>query len=67
MTPATGERGGRLMLEIVPPEPKDTPDRDVNRVLWLALVAALTTFLRVARRELGMKHGEQCPRCGNRF
>lgn len=41
----------------------DTPE-DLNRALWLALVAALTMFVRRARRLLGMKHGEKCPKCG---
>jgi hypothetical protein len=40
---------------------------DLNRALWRALVEALTLFLREARRQLGMKRGEKCPRCGHAF
>jgi len=40
---------------------------ELNRALWVALVAALTTFLRAARPRLGMKHGETCPRCKFQF
>jgi hypothetical protein len=40
---------------------------DLNRVLWRALVEALTLFLKAARPRLGIKHGEKCPRCGHAF
>lgn len=45
------------------PRPESTYDR--NERLWRALIAALTGFLTVARRELGMKQGVKCPRCGH--
>jgi len=40
---------------------------DLNRVLWIALVAALTTFLRAVRLRLEIKDGEHCPKCGHAF
>lgn len=40
-----------------------TPE-DLNRALWVAAIAAMTGFLRTARKLLGMKHGEKCPKCG---
>jgi hypothetical protein len=40
-----------------------TPDR--NERLWRAFIEALGAFVRVARRELGMKEGVKCPRCGH--
>lgn len=41
--------------------------QDLNRALWTALIAALTGFLRTARKLLGLKHGEECPKCGWRY
>ncbi len=40
---------------------------DPNRALWEALVDAMTGFVRRARRILGMRSGEKCPRCGHSF
>lgn len=40
---------------------------DLNRELWRLLVIALSGFVRDARRLLGMRRGEKCPKCGHTY
>ena len=54
----------RAVCEALPPIRYGTESDDLNRALWVAAIASLTGFLRTARKLLGMKHGEKCPKCG---